>query len=94
VLDTLPCKNGYKLAENADLLVCEATYASKLEIKGREYYHMTAKQAAHIANKADVKQLILTHMSARYKDCREVEDDAKSVFDNVRCAYDFMKVRL
>ena len=55
---------------------------------------MTEKQAASIANKSKVKQLILTHISARYKDIKEVEDDAKDVFYNTKCAYDFMKVSL
>jgi ribonuclease Z len=94
ILDTVPCKNAYTLAENVDLLVCEATYKSELEEKGAEYGHMTAKQAASLANKSNAKKLILTHISARYKDAKEVEDDAKDIFDNVRCAYDFMKVEL
>jgi ribonuclease Z len=94
VLDTLPCKNAYKLAEEAELLICEATFGSELEEKGNQYFHMTAKQAASIANKSNVKQLILTHISARYKDSKDVEDDAKNIFDNVKCAYDFMKVNI
>ena len=94
IFDTLPCKNAYALAENSDILVCEATYNSELEEKGAEYFHMTAKQAAQIANKSNVKQLILTHISARYKDAKDVEDDAKDIFDNVKCAHDFMRVNL
>jgi ribonuclease Z len=94
VFDSLPCKNAYRLAENADVLVCEATYMSELEEKGAEYFHMTAKQAASIANKANAKKLILTHISARYKDAKEVENDAKDFFDNVVCAYDFMRVKV
>jgi len=94
VSDTLPCKNAYKLSENADLLISEATYKSELEEKGEAYNHMTAKQAAAIANKSNVKELILTHISARYKDGKEVEEDARDVFENVRVAYDMMKVKL
>jgi ribonuclease Z len=94
ITDTLLCNNCYKLAKDADLLVCEATYSSKLEGKGEEYNHMTAKQAAQIANKADVKKLILTHFSARYKNTQEIEEDARGIFDNVVCAKDFMKVNL
>jgi ribonuclease Z len=94
VSDTLICKNAFKLSQNADLLISEATYHSNLEAKGEEYFHMTAKQAASIANKSNVQELILTHISARYKDSKEVEDDAKDVFENVRCAYDLMKVKI
>ena len=94
VLDTLPCKNAYILSKDADLLISEATYKSELEEKGEQYNHMTTKQAASIANKSNVKSLILTHISARYKDAKDVEEDAKDFFDDVKCAYDFMKIKL
>jgi len=94
IADTSLCSSCYKLAKNADLLVCEATYSSKLEEKGEAYGHMTAKQAALIANKSNAKKLVLTHFSARYKDDNEIKEDAKNFFDDVVCAYDFMKVRI
>lgn len=94
ITDTSLCNNCYSLAKDADLLICEATYSSKLEDKGEEYLHLTAKQAAQIANKANVKKLVLTHFSARYKNTQEVEDDARDFFDNIICAEDFMKVDL
>jgi ribonuclease Z len=94
VADTLYCKNSVELAKNADLLISEASYTSKLEDKAITYKHMTAKQAAEIANRANVKKLILTHFSQRYKTTEELEEDAKDVFDNVQCAYDFMKIKL
>ena len=94
ITDTVLCDNCYKLAENADLLICEATYSSKLTDKSEDYGHMTAKHAAQIANKANVKQLVLIHFSARYKNTQELEEDARDVFDNVICAKDFMKIEL
>lgn len=90
VADTVPCKNAVTLAKDADLLVCEATYASKLEEKGEAYGHMTGKQAGMIANQANVKKLVLTHFSARYKTTHEVEEDARDVFNNSIAAKDFM----
>lgn len=92
--DTLPCKGADLLAKDADILVCEATYSSKLEKKSEEYMHMTAKQAAELANRTSAKKLILTHFSARYKDTYELEEDARNYFDNVLCANDFMKITL
>ena len=62
--------------------------------KSEEYGHMTANQAAQLANKANVKQLFLIHFSARYKNTQELEEDARNVFDNVICADDFMKIEL
>ncbi|MBW2976285.1 ribonuclease Z [Candidatus Woesearchaeota archaeon] len=94
ISDTVPCKGADKLAENSDLLVCEATYSSELEDKGLEYGHMTAKQAAELANRSNTKKLVLTHFSARYKDSHELEEDARNYFDNVLCGKDFMKLNL
>ena len=94
VTDTVLCDNCYKVAQDADLLISEATYASKLVDKSEEYGHMTAKQAAQLANKANVKQLVLIHFSARYKNTQELEEDARDIFDNVICANDLMKIDL
>ena len=79
---------------DTDLLICEATYTSKLHDKSEEYGHMTAKQAGELANKANVKKLVLIHFSARYKDTAEIEEDARNVFDKAVCAKDFMKISL
>ena len=94
ITDTLLCDNCYKISQDADLLICESTYSSKLVGKSEEYGHMTAKQAAQVANKANVKQLILIHFSARYKNTQEIEEDARDIFDNVICAKDFMRIEL
>ena len=94
VTDTSLCSNCYKAADNADLLICEATYSSKLEGKSEDHSHMTARQAAQLANKSNVGQLVLMHFSARYKNTQELEEDARNIFDNVICANDFMKIEL
>ena len=80
------------MARDADLLICESTYSSKLEEKGESYNHMTSKHAALVASKANVKKLILTHFSARYKSTLELNHDARNYFDNTVCAYDLMKI--
>jgi len=94
ITDTVLCDACYRTAEDADLLICEATYSSKLVDKSEEYGHMTAKQSAQIANKSNAKQLVLIHFSARYKNTQELEEDARNIFDNVICAKDFMKLEL
>ena len=94
ITDTVPCEGAYKLAKDVDILISEATYASNLEEKGAEYGHMTSKQAAEMANRSSAKQLILTHFSARYKNTSELEDEARTYFDNVITAEDFMKINL
>lgn len=94
VVDTVICNGAKKLANDVDLLIAESTYTSDLEEKGEEYGHMTAQQAAKLAQMANVKDLILTHFSQRYKTSDVILEDAKKVFPNVRCAYDLMNVRL
>ncbi|MBW2975342.1 ribonuclease Z [Candidatus Woesearchaeota archaeon] len=94
IADTVPCKNAVRLAMDADLMICEATYSSKLEEKGEAYGHMTGRQAGLVANEANAKKLVLTHFSARYKTTHEVEEDAKDVFNNSIAARDFMVVKV
>ena len=94
VTDTVLCDGCYRAAQDADLLISEATYSSKLVEKSEEYGHLTAKQAGQMANKANAKQLVLVHFSARYKNTQEIEEDARNVFDNVICAKDFMRIEL
>lgn len=94
IADTVECNNALELAMDSDILVCEATYADDLKEKAAEYLHMTSKQSGLLANQAKVKKLILTHFSQRYKTMEEIEDDAKDVFSNTICAYDFMKIKI
>ena len=44
-----------------------------------------------MAKNAEVKQLLLTHISARYlgKQSQELEDEAKTIFENVHVVKDF-----
>lgn len=92
--DSEPSKNSTILALDADLLISEATFATRLEAKGEEKKHMTAGQAAQIAHAANVKKLVLTHFSQRYKDTTEILENAKDIFPNTTAAFDFMKVKL
>jgi len=94
IADTVITDNCMKLAENADLLICESVYASEHENKAEEYKHLTARQAGMIANQANVKQLVLTHFSQRYKNTQDIEEDARVVFDKIVCAEDFMRLKL
>jgi len=50
--------------------------------------HCTAKQAATIAAKANVKQLILGHFSTRYDNIELFKEEAATIFPNVHLADD------
>lgn len=94
ICDTVLTKNCIKLAQDAVLLISESSYADDLKHKAEEYRHMTASDAAKLASSANVKKLIITHFSQRYKSVEELEDQAKTIFPNTVAAYDFMKVRV
>jgi len=93
VPDTMFGPNCVLLAENADVLLCEATFDHSLAEKAHEKKHGTSQQAAQDAQEANVKKLLLTHFSQRYKELSKVLEDAKDVFLNTECAFDFMKVK-
>ncbi len=89
--DTRPCKNIVKISKNADLLIHDGTF---LEEDVGSKAHADVKEAAKMAKQAKVKKLILTHISRRYTDLKELEEEAKKEFENSKIAYDFMKVKL
>ena len=92
--DTMYNENLVGFAKGADLLIHEATFTSELAELARQYSHVTAKEAAEIAKKANVKKLLLTHFSPRYKDTSQHLDEAKKVFKNTEAAKDLMKIVL
>ena len=63
--DTSKCRNMIKHAQDADLLIHEAT--CRHEIVDQRNGHTSARQAGEIADKADVDKLVLTHISRRYQ---------------------------
>ncbi|EAG9323816.1 ribonuclease Z [Listeria monocytogenes] len=88
--DTKATASELELALNADVLVHEATFEGDKEKLAGEYMHSTTIQAASLAKKANVKKLILTHISSRYdRDAsKELLIEAQSVFENTEIAYD------
>ncbi len=88
ISDTRFCNAAISLSLNARILLCESTYLEEHKKLAYEYFHLTAKQAATIAKKANVKQLVLTHFSARYSNLKEFEQEASTIFSNVFIAED------
>ncbi len=83
VLDTLDNDKIIPFVKDADLLVCEASFSDDLKEQAKQHLHLTAKQAAEIAKKANVGKLVLTHISQRYeKDFGEISKEAKKEFKN------------
>lgn len=92
--DTHPCEQMVKFAKDADILIHESTFEGKYDDKSREACHSTSIQAARIAKNADVKKLILTHISTRYKKSDLLTSEAKEVFENSIVAEDFMNIKI
>jgi len=69
----------------------EATFMNDELLRAKTTQHCTAAQAATIAQKAGVGQLIIGHFSARYLSKTSLLNEAKSVFENTLLAED-MKV--
>lgn len=92
--DTKPCDQMITFSEDADVLVHEATFDSRLRDIAKEYGHTTAAQAAEIAKEARVEKLFLVHVSPRYLDYHVLEDEARSVFPHSYVARDFQDVEV
>ncbi|PKN85534.1 MAG: ribonuclease [Chloroflexi bacterium HGW-Chloroflexi-8] len=72
----------------ADALIVEATYLESEADMATQFAHLTAKKAAELAKSAGVQQLILTHLSRRYRE-KDILDEAQTVFENTSVARDF-----
>ena len=65
ITDTLYTSNAISLSKDCDVLIHEATFDHKMQNKAQKYFHTTNLEAMEIADKANVKKLILTHFSKR-----------------------------
>ncbi len=77
---------------NVSLLYHEATFAEDCAPLAYKTLHSTAKQAATIANKANVGKLLIGHFSARYKTTDVLESEAQAVFENSTAVFDGFKI--
>lgn len=88
VIDTRYCQSAIDIAKSARVLLCESTYLDEHRDLAHNHLHLTAKEAATIAREAGVKQLILTHFSARYLNLQDFENEARPIFPNTFIAED------
>ncbi|MBN2599157.1 MAG: ribonuclease Z [Candidatus Thermoplasmatota archaeon] len=92
--DTKPCDQIVEFSKEADILIHEATFDSRLQQIAKEYGHTTAAQAAAIAKQAGVEKLFLVHISPRYLDFHVLEEEARSVFLHSYVPKDFQEIEV
>ncbi len=82
IMDTRLCDAAFELADQADMVVCEATFADADAALARDYGHLTASQAGRIAAESGARLLVLTHFSQRYDsgDGQRLAGEAASTF--------------
>jgi ribonuclease Z len=92
--DTAYNKKLILFGKKTDLLIHEATFGDEMREWAEKVKHCTNVQAAELAKKAKAKQLILTHISPRYRETKNLEKQAKKVFKNTKIASDFLEVQI
>ncbi|MBV8336431.1 MAG: ribonuclease Z, partial [Alphaproteobacteria bacterium] len=78
-------------ARGADSLVIESTFLERDLKLARARGHLTAAAAAGLAREAEVGELLLTHISGRYKPA-EILGEATALFPRARVVADFDRV--
>ena len=86
--DTKYSEDIVPIIKNASVLYHESTFLEKDIDKCEHTMHSTAKQAAKIAQLANVKHLILGHYSTRYANINLFKKEADTIFDQVHLADD------
>ena len=92
--DTMPTIELEKFFENCDYLVFDSTFLEEEKNRAKETCHSTAKQAATLGKNAKVKNLVLTHFSARYKNEEGHLKEAKEIHDAVITAKDLLEIEI
>ena len=92
--DTAYSESIIPLIEGADLLYHEATFAETEAKRAKETFHSTARQAAEIARRAQVKKLVIGHYSARYENITPLLQEAREIFPETVSANEGMKLSI
>jgi ribonuclease Z len=92
--DTRPTEKLEEFFKNSDYLSFDCTFSFDLKNRAIETNHSTAKEAAELARKANVKNLILTHFSARYNDESVLLNEAKQVHKSAIAAKDLLEIEI
>jgi ribonuclease Z len=91
--DTAPCEALAVAAHEADVLVHEATFGEEGLERAQLTSHSTARQAAEMARRAQVRLLALTHITGRHAG-GELREEARTVFGATEVPRDFDTIEI
>lgn len=95
ITDTRPIEDIVSFVANSDLFVCEGTYGKDEDKeKAVKNKHMTFREAAILARKSNVKELLLTHFSTAMENPEEYFSNAFEEFKNTIISKDGLKKEL
>jgi ribonuclease Z len=86
--DTMYCESIVPIIQEVDVLYHESTFLDSEEHLAEKTMHSTAKEAARIALKANVGQLVLGHYSTRYESIELFKEEAQTIFKETVLADD------
>jgi len=93
--DTRPLASTVEIARDAHVLIHDATFSVEETARAHDTHHSTARGAAEIGRRAQVRNLLLTHISARYSaNPGPLEQEAREVFPGARVAHDGLAVEI
>lgn len=89
ITDTRPTDEIVDFIYGSDLFICEGTYGDDEDIeKAIKNKHMTFNEAAELALKGQVQELLLTHFSKAMAEPEIYKKNAIRTFENTILAYD------
>lgn len=93
--DTAYCRASIELAQQADIVIHEATFTNEYAAGAREFGHSTIADAANVAKEAGARYLIANHISSRFLpgDMPEFLAEGTAIFPHITAADDFMRCR-
>lgn len=80
--DCRPIEELTGFVKESDLFICEGMYIEDELDQVKKYKHMLSSEAAHIAKKANVKELWLTHFSPAVPSSKIDITNIKEIFEN------------
>lgn len=93
--DSRPVDAIVEAAENSDLFICEGMYAEKEKlVKAKQYKHMTFYEAAEMAQRANVKEMWLTHFSPSLVRGEDYMPAVRNIFENSYLGKDGKSIEL